>query len=67
MLATPRPANATPMSAEKARVVAVEWRTKLKKRKAKAQAVLSAAGEAHKGAREGGQELRLLPRPPPRK
>jgi hypothetical protein len=28
MLATSRPANATPMSAEKARVVAIEWRTK---------------------------------------
>ena len=39
MLATPRPANATPMSAEKARVVAIEWRAK---RKAKAQAVLQA-------------------------
>ena len=30
MLATPRPANATPMSAEKARVVAIEWRAKTK-------------------------------------
>jgi hypothetical protein len=30
MLATPRPANATPMSAEKAKVVAIEWRAKQK-------------------------------------